>query len=67
MVKHCSYLVIIFTIFIIILPLDLGQGWSVLQLFSQIIQQRGDRVDGQNVHGVHDEVVSEADETAFKR
>lgn len=43
-------------------PLDLFQSGRVLELFRQVVQQRGHRVHSQNMHRVHNQVVSQPDE-----
>lgn len=46
-------------------PLDLFQSGRVLELFRQVVQQRGDGVHGQNMHRVHNQVVSQPDEAVY--
>ena len=43
--------------------LYLLQGGCVLELLCQVVQECGDRVNGQHMHGVYNQVVSESDET----
>lgn len=43
-------------------PLDLFQSGRVLELFRQVVQQRRHGVHSQNMHRVHNQVVSQPDE-----
>lgn len=47
-------------------PLDLFQSGRVLELFRQVVQQRGHGVHSQNMHRVHNQVVSQPDEAVCR-